>query len=574
MTEAAGGAIQWVAELATGAGGVGAEPCASRGEASTVGEAGGGGVSAQIVVLQRKTDKQLWGLAWFKDGFERKGERIVEKTMKGSVAECWNRQQEQVGHPERCIQPLDRLVSVNGKTGREEIKAELASQEVVLEFHRAVPHKEMSSSPAAAPPSRNPSGELRSASPASPRRDNRRASFQDAFSAYLQAVGPPEESVDQGIGVPCAKLAQQSMDVQGLPFDSTNSSSRPLLSTHEVAPSPARVLKPGEHADRHARGWPVAAGLDSFLAQGSRTAEVHQVQEVGSLADTSMRTKVVEMEKQPSGAASSARAASGTPLEPSTQKLSTVVMGPIIDPLSTAKPLVVVARALDPAAEKRDIAERLRIRHGGTRVLLQETSQCLDRQRSCSMDSDDEGSLMRLSHALSSLERTAATKLTDYAGDAVAQEGYHSLQQRLEPGPEEPFRPASVARLSTSSASASVSQQDLQLRASRPTATVDPALACGRRGDSATSPPAPDQPVPPGPTPRQRNVYTLNVQVSEERVCHIQFVNGDNLLQLVKDFLTQNHMREIFEGPLLRRAELMRLSGIQEESVDIVDLLD
>ena len=65
-----------------------------------------------------------------------RGERIVEKLKEGSVAACWNRQQERSGLPDRCIQPMDRLVSVNGKSAHEEIRVELSNQEVVLEFQR------------------------------------------------------------------------------------------------------------------------------------------------------------------------------------------------------------------------------------------------------------------------------------------------------------------------------------------------------------------------------------------------------------------------------------------------------
>ncbi|CAJ1396481.1 unnamed protein product [Effrenium voratum] len=71
------------------------------------------------------------------------------------------------------------------------------------------------------------------------------------------------------------------------------------------------------------------------------------------------------------------------------------------DPLSAAAPRVVKAGPLDPATEKWEIAERLRLRsgHNGTRDSPEE------RPRSSSFDSEDE-SLAKLSQALSSLERT------------------------------------------------------------------------------------------------------------------------------------------------------------------------
>eukprot|EP00418_Pyrodinium_bahamense_P003088 CAMPEP_0179019522 /NCGR_PEP_ID=MMETSP0796-20121207/4909_1 /TAXON_ID=73915 /ORGANISM="Pyrodinium bahamense, Strain pbaha01" /LENGTH=1078 /DNA_ID=CAMNT_0020715307 /DNA_START=14 /DNA_END=3250 /DNA_ORIENTATION=- len=758
MTEAAGGAIQWVAELAAGAGGSVAEPCASRGEASASGEAAST-VTSLTVVLQRKNEKQLWGLVWLKDGFERKGERIVEKTVKNSVAESWNKQQEQAGHPERCIRPCDRLVSVNGKTGREEIKGELASQEVVLEFHRVVPCRD-----SAAPPPKATTlataetlGGARPEADGSPRKDSKRATFQDAFSAYLEAVVPIEKTcgdeaedflandanvsmmVDNGFvfspdardnadgkqstelenseaepvqdamkvkeevvapsdsivsdpkeeaaesNAPCKQVnkAPYGVVVQVLSlgggsvrlswlfdwdaapaglaeetwvakhFEVVHQSKasadveqeqervfcpRPQLTlqlpvgrryTFEVRAVLVDTRIPGdaEEADDTGQTQPstvwaspasqpvaadlrgpvrcvsaeqptvaagaletspprpnrtrVAAGLGSFLEQGSRIGAVVDHRAVSSTP------AAVAAPDSPPKRANASDASSGSTAPASCTALSVpekpaaVVMGPVmpvVDPLNTAKPLVVAAKPLDPAAEKRDIAERLRIRRGGTRVALQET-QGLERQ--CSMDSDDEGSLMRLSHALSSLERTAASKLKDYAGDAVAQEGYHSLQRRLESGPEEPVHPASSVRHSGDASSPTMGQRpELPLLVARPApdsaddANFGESDAGARQQGVSAAPPAPAQPTPPEGFPRQASVFRLSVQVSEDRVCQIEFGATDDLPQLVKDFIAQNHMRELFEGPLLKHAQLMRQSGREHDSVDIVDLLD
>jgi len=123
-----------------------------------------------------------------------------------------------------------------------------------------------------------------------------------------------------------------------------------------------------------------------------------------------------------------------------------VVMGPI-GPLTTAKPRVITAGVLDPVAEKRNIAEKLRMRRGGNLIPFEETSLDIHRQRSYSMDSDDEGSLMRLSNALSSLEKTATLK--DYSGEAVAHEGNDSLHERLDIRPDESVCPASDGVSST-----------------------------------------------------------------------------------------------------------------------------
>jgi hypothetical protein len=94
----------------------------------------------------------------------------------------------------------------------------------------------------------------------------------------------------------------------------------------------------------------------------------------------------------------------------SPEKAPAVVMGPVIDLSMTAKPLVVVGGNLDPAAEKRNIADRLQLRRAGCVAVSLEATANLERQRSLSMDSDDEGSLMRLSTALSTLEKAVASQ--------------------------------------------------------------------------------------------------------------------------------------------------------------------
>ncbi|CAJ1441211.1 unnamed protein product [Effrenium voratum] len=132
-------------------------------------------------------------------------------------------------------------------------------------------------------------------------------------------------------------------------------------------------------------------------------------------------------------AASTATAPAGGGSSSSSSSRPKVVMGgsaPLTtkaqaDPLSAAAPRVVKAGPLDPATEKWEIAERLRLRsgHNGTRDSPEE------RPRSSSFDSEDE-SLAKLSQALSSLERTR-TALEKRQLEAVASEGSHTLPERL-----------------------------------------------------------------------------------------------------------------------------------------------
>jgi len=196
----------------------------------------------------------------------------------------------------------------------------------------------------------------------------------------------------------------------------------------------------------------------------------------------------------------------------SPEKAPAVVMGPVSDPLTTAKPLVVVGGNLDPAAEKRSIAERLRLRRvGGVAALLEATAN-LERQRSFSMDSDDEGSLMRLSTALSTLEKTAASqsqRRTDAAESGVNRDS----------GGNEEF-----VRMPTSS--------------------------------------------------KDSNIFRLTVKLSEDDASDIEFSGRDELPTAVQKFVEQHKMRELFAGPLLERAEAMLSSGTTEDSVDVIDLVE
>lgn len=95
-------------------------------------------------------------------------------------------------------------------------------------------------------------------------------------------------------------------------------------------------------------------------------------------------------------------------------------------PLSSVHPRVVNAGPLDPATEKREMAERIRLRSGqaGAKDVHD------DRPRSSSFDSDDE-SLAKLSQALSSLERTQRAHQKRQL--EVANEGPHSLPARMAP---------------------------------------------------------------------------------------------------------------------------------------------
>eukprot|EP00435_Cladocopium_sp_Y103_P052293 s2273_g16.t1 len=94
-------------------------------------------------------------------------------------------------------------------------------------------------------------------------------------------------------------------------------------------------------------------------------------------------------------------------------------------PLGSLQPRVVNAGPMDPNTEKRELAERIRLRSGpsGSNSLGHD-----DRPRSSSFDSDDE-SLAKLSQALSSLERTQ--QAIQKRQLEVANEGSHSVERRM-----------------------------------------------------------------------------------------------------------------------------------------------
>mmetsp|Transcript_58 Transcript_58/g.119 ORF Transcript_58/g.119 Transcript_58/m.119 type:complete len:977 (-) Transcript_58:226-3156(-) len=624
-----------------------------------------------VVVLQRKGE-QKWGLSWHQSGFRTRSERIVEKLVENSVAWCWNMDMEELGQPDKCIKPLDRLVSVNGKTNADEMRTELAQEEVRLEFIRFLQqqdaaqdraHAQQWQPPAIArlPVTKAPQVTVVHVPPKDS--DGRKVKFHDAFSAYMQACNPPGKEpfgvgenvdeqwrgteaspldIDVGLSnmqdfeeplkpdakeelsskadgelggdktaeeleVPLAKTTPFGLVVQVLSlgsgtlrlswrFDWTvaplefleepgflrnfevirqrlgdepeevrtsckqallkldiptgfrysfvvravikdmakkggdvewasevsqqvtadfRGQSRPSGGNGVGAPSKADVvttrvdgaqLLPGTAPlPRPARA--VASGLGAFLQQGSRPLAAADLRPL----DTSGVSDEVSASNAPMpdlGSETMERASSTS----SPEKPPAVVMGPVVDPLTTAKPLVVGGGNLDPAAEKRSIAERLRLRRvGGVAALLEATAN-LERQRSFSMDSDDEGSLMRLSTALSTLEKTAASqsqRRTDAAGSVV----------------------------------------DRDLSGSEEFANVPR-------------------------SPNEKTSFRLTVKLSEDNASEIEFSDRDELPTAVQTFVKQHKMKELFAGPLLERAEAMLRSGTSEDSVDVVDLVE
>ncbi|CAE8686313.1 unnamed protein product [Polarella glacialis] len=221
-------------------------------------------LTAFTVVLQRATDGHKWGLAWFKDGFNQNRDRVVESLVPDSLAELWNREQEQAGHPERCIKPFDRLVCANQKSDPNEMTSELAGKRVVLEFQRVtrreqvkVPEDSSHNVSVAVAPSV-------SHAPSTPSRDNGQGSFQAAFSAYLQKKAPSSFSVDgtekkptyaeaevarkQSEAPPAAQQERQEQHEPPVPVASRVALELASLAADEPAPAVSRISQEEPYA--------------------------------------------------------------------------------------------------------------------------------------------------------------------------------------------------------------------------------------------------------------------------------------------------------------------------------------
>merc|ERR1712050_242725 len=63
--------------------------------------------------------------------------------------------------------------------------------------------------------------------------------------------------------------------------------------------------------------------------------------------------------------------------------------------------------------------------------------------------------------------------------------------------------------------------------------------------------------------------YRLVVEVDAGRAHTLELSSGDDLAKRVWDFVAQHRMKEVFEGPLLERAQSMLSSQQREDRVDI-----
>eukprot|EP00931_Biecheleriopsis_adriatica_P075793 TRINITY_DN49586_c0_g1_i1.p1 TRINITY_DN49586_c0_g1~~TRINITY_DN49586_c0_g1_i1.p1 ORF type:complete len:1026 (-),score=290.04 TRINITY_DN49586_c0_g1_i1:47-3124(-) len=355
--------------------------------------------------------------------------------------------------------------------------------------------------------------------------------------------------------------------------------SSPLWSSPLSAAVAADLRTPGStSAPSMPKAAPAAAkGVEEAAIAGSPTSAAASAQTEGKVREAAVEATATpqpeanSLRPKPKGRVAAAfgdflakRPASGQPSTPAAasgpSSPKKVVMGGSAlapssqaskDPLSSAQPVVVSAKPLDPLAEKLEMSQRLRLRggHPGS----QQRSSALDtKPRSMSFDSDDEDSLAKMCSALSSLEKTQAA-LRQRDSEAVAQEGHHSLQQRLDgsSNSQEPLRVAS-APSSASAAPASSSPNEESLEAAISTT--------GHAGREAAA-------------PSSEVFFCLRVQLANDDTAILEFRPDEDLPRLVANLVAKHSMRAQCEKPLLERAEQLLRSGKSEDKVDIIDLL-
>jgi len=322
----------------------------------------------------------------------------------------------------------------------------------------------------------------------------------------------------------------------------------------------------------------VASRLGSFLEQ--RPLPGPSTPSHGALASSASHGEKPSSPSYPSGLDVS-NVSGLSELQPPVR--ASVVMGGSV---TTSRPSMLSGKYLEPGTESRDITERLRKRRERLSPKHQDRDALGDRQHS--MDSDEEDSMFRLSSALSILEKTTAAKMKDMGGEvgeAVAQEGHHTLHLRLDSPRREPVNVAAGEKLSAAAVAAGAALagvsasrgqwHELPMPVARPAQDFadEPGWAnlteldCARavQEDNVTNAIV-EAPI--------ASVLCLRVQLADDRVDHIKFVGTDDLPRRVKDFVAVNGVRDIFESPLLERVEMMARTCRLEDSVDIVDLLE
>eukprot|EP00747_Dinoflagellata_sp_TGD_P085104 gnl/TRDRNA2_/TRDRNA2_162767_c3_seq2.p1 gnl/TRDRNA2_/TRDRNA2_162767_c3~~gnl/TRDRNA2_/TRDRNA2_162767_c3_seq2.p1 ORF type:complete len:303 (+),score=53.21 gnl/TRDRNA2_/TRDRNA2_162767_c3_seq2:26-910(+) len=285
----------------------------------------------------------------------------------------------------------------------------------------------------------------------------------------------------------------------------------------------------------------------------------------GQAGPSSRSIAAAASDASPTGANSSA-ASGASPSDASSSAAASSSSAAPADPLRMAQPRIIPsARRVDPAAEKRELTERLLNRSGGAR--FKEMSATPPRLES--HDDEDDGAMSRLAQCLGNLERSAA--LQPPRGCGVSDEGRHELQQRLDGSPSRYLGAAAASGGSTGFFGAG-SLPSIPSMTSVPPAKPDPPA----KPAEPRAVPLPSEDAPAASTPSSppgAKAFALSVQLADGQVSVLGFDKGDDLLQIVTDFRTCHRLRDLFEGPLLSHAELMLCMGRKEDRLDIIDLV-
>eukprot|EP00405_Crypthecodinium_cohnii_P033332 CAMPEP_0206527628 /NCGR_PEP_ID=MMETSP0325_2-20121206/1462_1 /ASSEMBLY_ACC=CAM_ASM_000347 /TAXON_ID=2866 /ORGANISM="Crypthecodinium cohnii, Strain Seligo" /LENGTH=1081 /DNA_ID=CAMNT_0054023075 /DNA_START=86 /DNA_END=3331 /DNA_ORIENTATION=- len=235
-------------------------------------------------------------------------------------------------------------------------------------------------------------------------------------------------------------------------------------------------------------------------------------------------------------------------------------------------------RAMSPLRDPQAALMTLR----GRTQSIEATPPPLERQRSTSIDSDDEGSLLKLVGALQVLENTsgfkplagASTAMNGGGGVGAAASSSSSPGPGLGPGPnpdkadrDEPVKVANPGQHEVSERSAASGASSMpsppKERDSSPSplgGVPSPRPSLGRF-EAAEA------------TRGHAGSRKLNVQLTDEQVSVLEFTAG-TIDEAVKEFVDRCKLKAIFIEHLVARCQAMVSNDKLEEAVDIIELLE
>jgi len=599
------------------------------------------------ILLKRTEDDQRLGFGWYEEGFRSRKERLLEKLQPGSLADLWNQEQIELGQPDMCVKALDRLVSVNGRVSPDEMTVELQCKEVDLKFHRKVFR---AVDPAPVEPAATSSAEVslvrvqNSVPPAEAPTESEGAAAESqglpkpqaevVKEAAAEVVAPhsvvvqvlsliegsvriswlfdwsraPELDAPRGFDV----VAQQ---VDGDGHERTTPCTRPPLKL-DLPVGHRYSLKVRATLKDSSTQWASESALAAADLRALR-ARCNTAEDLSAGSGEIAARLGAFLAKRPSAPPAIMPAAVPKELPRSRLTAEAQVETKVApNPLMTAQPRVVAGGA-DAGTEKREISERLARR-----------GQVVEMSMERIPSHDDNGELRRLSHALSSLQRTA--QIESCPASPTMQhlaEAFGTLDRVVAPVPEfhlnerdvEINQCQNVVRASefpTLTGGSSASDAGCAFGApsvpgTRTTLAMNLTAAIAAKASAVTERASSQKQVvekvlprtehAPFQPPREEKIppsasnsasaehathlaqveaelpkcptFRLHVQLADGQVKDLEFALSDDLQACVSAFVQACHLRELFQEPLLGHMELMVHMDRRDDTVDIVDLL-